>query len=222
MGTSYDRRINLYINGQQVSNDVKSIRAEMTKLINEQARMTIGSKKYVAHSSKIRNLNGILAQHRQELAAVSKGWSMSSVGDSFNRYQSLAMAAVASLTGLVMGFKALVKSFNDYEERVDNLSALTGLAGENLEWLSQEAKELSTATLEGGIKVKQSAQDIVDAFTKVGSARPELLQDKEALAQVAIEGNTNAGGSREGNGVYKKKRELSKVYVITRYIKPRA
>jgi hypothetical protein len=83
--------------------------------------MTIGSKEYVAHVSKIRNLNGILAQHRQELAAVSKGWSMSSVGDSFNRYQSLAMAAVASLTGLVMGFKALVKSFNDYEERVDNL-----------------------------------------------------------------------------------------------------
>jgi hypothetical protein len=29
MGTSYDRRINLYINGQQVSNDVKSIRAEI-------------------------------------------------------------------------------------------------------------------------------------------------------------------------------------------------
>jgi hypothetical protein len=34
MGTSYDRRINLYINGQQVSNDVKSIRAEMTRLVN--------------------------------------------------------------------------------------------------------------------------------------------------------------------------------------------
>jgi len=187
MGTSYDRRINLYINGQQVSNDVKSIRAEMTKLVNEQARMTIGSNEYIAHASKIRNLNGILAQHRAEIAAVSKGWSMASIGDAFNRYQSLVMALAASLTGAIMGFKALVKSFNDFEERVDNLSALTGLAGEDLAWLSQMAKELSTSVLEGGVKVKQSAQDIVDAFTKVGSARPELLKDKEALSQVAQE-----------------------------------
>lgn len=34
-----------------------------------------------------------------------------------------------------------------------------------------------------------------------------------------IEGNTNSGGSREGDGVYKKKRELRKVYAITRYYK---
>ncbi len=92
----------------------------MTKLVNEQARMTIGSKEYIAHASKIRNLNGILAQHRSEIAAVSKGWSMVSIGDAFNRYQALAMGFAATLTATVMGFKALVKSFNDYEERVDN------------------------------------------------------------------------------------------------------
>ncbi|MCL6103090.1 MAG: CHAP domain-containing protein [Bacteroidetes bacterium] len=36
---------------------------------------------------------------------------------------------------------------------------------------------------------------------------------------ITIEGNTNGGGSREGDGVYKKKRELSKIYAISRYIK---
>ena len=34
-----------------------------------------------------------------------------------------------------------------------------------------------------------------------------------------IEGNTNGAGSREGNGVYNKKRELNKIYAITRYHK---
>ena len=34
-----------------------------------------------------------------------------------------------------------------------------------------------------------------------------------------IGGNTNGAGSREGNGCYRKKRELSKVYAITRYTK---
>lgn len=37
---------------------------------------------------------------------------------------------------------------------------------------------------------------------------------------ITIEGNTNGAGSREGDGVYKKKRELSKIWAITRYIKP--
>lgn len=79
------------------------------------------------------------------------------MGDAFNRYFAMVTAVVASLTGLIMGFKALVKTFNDYEERVDNLSALTGLAGTSLDWLSQKAKDLSTATIEGGIRVTQGA-----------------------------------------------------------------
>jgi len=187
MASSYNRQINLYINGQQVSNDVRSIRAEMTKLVNEQARMTIGSQEYIAHARRIRDLRGILAEHNRQIAATSRSWSLASLGDSFNRYFSMVTAAAATVTGLVLAFKALVKTFNDYEERVDNLSALTGLAGTKLEWLSSKAKELSTSTLETGIRVTQTAQEIVDAFTKTGSARPELLKNKEALSQVTQE-----------------------------------
>jgi len=187
MATSYNRRINLFINGKEVSNDIRSIRAEMTKLVNEQARMTIGSQEYIQHTRKIKELKGILAEHNGQIAAVSKSWSLAKMGDSFNRYFSMLQAGAAALVGLVLGFKALVKVYNDFEERVSNLSALTGLTGKNLEWLSEKAKELSTSTLEGGIRVTQNAQEIVDAFTKVGSARPELLKNKEALAKVTEE-----------------------------------
>src|SRR5665647_563332 len=187
MAGSYDRRINLYINGQQVKNDVKSIRAEMAKLVNEQARMTIGSDKYLAHALKIKQLKGVMAEHNQQIAAVTKSWSMQGMADGFNKYFGLITALIATFTGVVLGFKNIVKSFNDFEERVDNLSALTGLAGSSLDWLTQKAKDLSTATIEGGIRVTQSAQQIIDAFTKTGSARPELLKNKEALAAVTQE-----------------------------------
>ena len=43
---------------------------------------------------------------------------------------------------------------------------------------------MSVKTTESGIKIKQSATDILDAFTKIGSQRPELLKNKEALAAV--------------------------------------
>jgi hypothetical protein len=36
---------------------------------------------------------------------------------------------------------------------------------------------------------------------------------------ITIEGNTNDVGSREGSGVYKKKRSLDKIYTVTRYTK---
>jgi len=184
MTQSYDRRINLYINGKEVRNDVKSIRAEMSKLTNEQARMIINSDEYVQHARQIKQLKGIMAQHVQDISNVKKGWSLQGMADGINKYFGIVTAGIATVTGLVMGFKKLVQAFNDYEERVDNLSAITGLAGESLEWLSEKAKELSTTTLEGGIRITKSAQDIVDAFTKMGSARPELLKNKEALAEV--------------------------------------
>lgn len=35
---------------------------------------------------------------------------------------------------------------------------------------------------------------------------------------VTLEGNTNGGGSRDGDGVYRRRRELRKVYAVTNYI----
>jgi len=187
MATSYNRRINLYINGQQVTNDIASIRAEMNKTINTQARMTIGSKEYVAEASKIKQLKTIIDQHRADIGQIESKWSMRNIGRMFNDYFSMVTAFLASSVALVMGVKQIIQTYNDFEERLDNLSALTGLAGKDLEWLGETAKKMSTDTLEGGIRVTQSAQQIVDAFTKVGSARPELLKNKEALVDVTKE-----------------------------------
>ncbi|HCY39944.1 MAG TPA: phage tail tape measure protein [Prolixibacteraceae bacterium] len=187
MATSYTRRINLYINGQQVTNDIASIRAEMNKTINTQARMTIGSREYVAQASKIRQLKTIIDQHRADIGQIEQKWSMRNIGRLFNDYFSMVTAFLASTVAMVMGIKQIIQTYNDFEERLDNLSALTGLAGKDLFELGEEAKRLSTSTLEAGIRVTQSATDIVDAFTKVGSARPELLQDKAALVAVTKE-----------------------------------
>jgi len=70
MASSYNRQINLYINGTQVSNDLKSIRAEMARLVNEQARMTIGSDEYIRHAQGIRQLRGMIAEHNMQIFNV--------------------------------------------------------------------------------------------------------------------------------------------------------
>ena len=71
MGTSYDRRINLYINGEEIQNNVRSIASEMRKLANQQALMTIGSQEYTEAASKIKALKSILAEHNDSLKKTS-------------------------------------------------------------------------------------------------------------------------------------------------------
>jgi hypothetical protein len=92
MATSYDRRISFYINGKEITNDIRSIGAEMNKLVREQARMTIGSQEYFNNTLQIMDLSGIIAEHNREVSNVSRAWSMARIGDAFNRYLSMIQA----------------------------------------------------------------------------------------------------------------------------------
>lgn len=73
------------------------------------------------------------------------------------------------------------------EESQAGLKALTGLDDDSIAWLTGQAKTLSTTMTKEGLRVRQSAAEILDAFMLVGSAKPELLGDKEALKAVTEE-----------------------------------
>lgn len=107
--------------------------------------------------------------------------------DTFNRYAGAIVAGAAAFAGVVFGFKSAVEAAQEYEDALAELSALTGLTGKELGYLSDEAKRLSTTTLESGVRITKSAKDIVDAYKIVGSQRPELLKNKEALNEVTTQ-----------------------------------
>ena len=184
MAAKYTRRINLYINGKEVSNDIKSISGAMYKLTNEQARMTRGSKEYLAHAKKIKYMRGILSEHNASLRQTTSAWGkLTKMAKGF--LPAIGATAIAiGLGKVIRKMNEAVKASDNFEERLDNLSALTGLEGKALEELGETAKRTSVKMTEGGVRIKQSADDIVDAYTKVGSQRPELLKNAEALAAV--------------------------------------
>ena len=180
-----NKRVNLYINGKEAATSIKEVKAEMQKLVNEQARLKLGSDEYIAHAKKIKILKGIIQEHNDSLKTTHTRWlSISGITNGFNTYFGMVTSFLAGLTGIVLGFRKCGDEAGKFEENLSNLSALTGLAGENLEWLSNKAKEMSITRTKEGINIKQSATDILDAFTKMGSQRPELLKNKEALAAV--------------------------------------
>jgi len=185
MAERYTRRINLYINDKEVRNDISSIRKEMLKLQNQQKRMIIGSKEYNRTTKKIAALRSVITKHNQQLRQTeTRLFSMSKAADKFNRYSMLAASAMGSVVGLIMGFRKASDAANVFEERLDSLSALTGMEGKELAWLGDTAKATSIEITESGIRIKQSAADILDAYKTVGSQRPELLRVKEDLHSV--------------------------------------
>ena len=183
------RGVELYIDGKQVENSVTSITRQIRKLTNEWRKMDENSKEYHEHLRKIRSLKSILAEHNQQLRAIDQTQKMSlSKGvDLFNKYAASITAVVAALTGVVLKLNTFRNLLNEREESKASVKALTGLDDDAIDWMEQKAVELSTTMDESGLRIRQSASQIMEAYMMVGSNKPELLESKEALNAVTVE-----------------------------------
>lgn len=102
----------------------------------------------------------------------------------FNKYAAVITTVIASVTGLTLQLNQLRDKRNEREDTKADVEALTGLSEDDINWLEKQAIRLSTQMNDSGIRIRQSATEILDAYKLVGSAKPELLSDKEALAAV--------------------------------------
>lgn len=95
-----------------------------------------------------------------------------------------SFVAFAGIDATVRGvFQVLgngLNSVTSFEDALAELSSITGATGGDLEFLQDQARKV-------GITSTIAAEDAVRAFTAIGSARPELLKNKEALAAVTKE-----------------------------------
>lgn len=186
------RGVYLYIDGKEIKNDINSIDLEMKRLQRDIKEMTRGSEEYNRTMAKIQHLQGILKQHRQEINGITTETkkatvSIGSMVDWFNRFGGVILSVIGFLTGFTLALRAIRDERNKLEESQAGLKALTGLDDDSIAWLTGQAKTLSTTMTKEGLRVRQSAAEILDAFMLVGSAKPELLGDKEALKAVTEE-----------------------------------
>lgn len=161
-------------------------RAQM-QITAELKKMERGTQEYVGKSKQLQQVSAEVRKVKTEMTGLnsaSGGGFFGKMAGGFNKYFGMATAAIASFTGVAFSIKKAVDAYNEFEQSVANLSSLTGLVGDDLKFLSDRAKELSVGMTESGVRITSSAVDIVEGFKLMGSARPELLENKEALAQV--------------------------------------
>lgn len=85
--------------------------------------------------------------------------------------------------GVVEGIQAIVRATTEFEQSAADLSSITGATGDTLEFLKQTAVEV-------GVETTISANDTIDAYRLIASAKPELLENAEALASITREAVT--------------------------------
>lgn len=147
----------------------------------------------VARGSKEwQNYNAQLMRVKAELKAINDEQKAAAplsqrLGDAFGRMKGLALAAGVGVAGL----GASLAKMREYRDQKDTsragLQALTGLDDASVGWLQQQAEQMSQTMDDTGLRVTQSAAEIMEAYKLVGSAKPELLAVKEDLNKVTIE-----------------------------------
>lgn len=148
-------------------------------------RIKRGSQEWNEYQGKLKLVKAELAKIKAE--GVEAEGFLSRMNNKLSKWGGMIASTLAALTGVSLAFAKMRKDSMDKEESQGNLKALTGLDDNSIAWLTQQAEVLSTTMDKTGLRVKQSSQEILDAYTLVGSAKPELLSNKEALNAVTIE-----------------------------------
>ena len=134
-----------------------------------------GSKEYKEYAAQIRTI-------KDELKSISK--EQYSQQGFFSRMSGSAAMSIAALTGVTLSVSDLIEKNNQLEDSASNLKSLTGLDDNAIAYLTDQAKQLSTQATETGMRVRDSADEILNAYTIVGSNKPELLGSEEDLNKV--------------------------------------
>lgn len=166
----------------KLETEVKKLTTRRTELNKALKKGTIGLKEYGKEIAKVNT--GLKANRRAMLVAREQILGMDSftkkLGKSFNRLGT-------AISGAFIGLFAVQKVFDifreglevnkQFEKSISELSAITGQSGKELDKLADAARRM-------GKETTKSAVQVAEAFTVVGSKRPELLKNADALIEV--------------------------------------
>jgi TP901 family phage tail tape measure protein len=165
----------------------KELRATLTA-INRQlnsGHIKRGSAEWKYYQQQAKLVTAELQKIKTEVQET-EGW-LSRFNNGFAKWGGLLATGAATITGVSMALKTLRNNRDSKESSQAELKALTGLDDESIQWLTKQAEQLSTTMDESGLRIRQSSDEILQAYMLIGSKKPELLKDKEALNAVTIE-----------------------------------
>ncbi len=197
MAKEVTKRLNIWVNGKQVENNLKSIRSAIVQTTNELNRMTVGSDEYIAHSKKLTELKQIYQNYRDELKLTENDLSSLSKRHDDTILKAGALATVISTAS--SAYRRFVSTTQEYVDAYatidDAMSAVqktTGMTREEVEALRKSLQSIDTRTS------TEELLKIAEIGGRMGLATDQIRDFTEAVnkANVAL-GDSFQGGAEE-------------------------
>lgn len=198
---SVNKKILITVDGTEVENNLKSIRAAIVKTTNELNKMTVGSDEYVAHSKKLAELKKIYEDYRNELKLTEKEIKAGNtqLNDTIINIGALSSAYTAAssvLQKFVSSTQEYVEAYASIDDAMSGVMKTTGMTREEVEALNESLKNIDTRTSQEGLLT------IAQIGGRMGLAKDQILSFTEAVdkANVAL-GDSFSGGAEEISSV---------------------
>ncbi|MCU0337663.1 MAG: phage tail tape measure protein, partial [Sediminibacterium sp.] len=166
------------------------LQRDMVKVMKESK---VGSEEYVAAAKKLEEVNPILAGVRRDMRGIGEeATGMGKIWGQFKEDFTRAFSVVSVFEAgraVATFVQDSVIEFRKFQSAGADLSAVTGLVGKDLQFLKDQANITGPA-------VGMMGSDMLNAYKMMASAKPELLNQKELLAETTARAITLAQAAK--------------------------
>ena len=168
----------LVVSTRNLKNEAKELAAQLLHLERNGGRGTAQFDK-LSRQLKVTQAAAQNADTTLKKIDSQVGDNFRNVGNYEGALQKLknGLGSLGLAFGGAMIFQAGAKELINFNQQIADLSAITGASGADLEFYGQQANKL-------GIDVEGGASAVVEAYKLIGSAKPELLENSQALDAV--------------------------------------
>lgn len=170
-------RANVYLNDKTAGKSLRKLSDEARKLNHQLRNMDTNSKEYQETLAKLQGKKRLLREHHSQLRTVDKGWG--NVANKFNKYFTLVSAGLATLTGVLLGFREQITALADLSDLRADVQKVTDLTQKEMDALQQRFDSMNTRTprkelLGLAVQAGKMGERGVDAISKFVEQANEL------------------------------------------------
>ena len=160
-----NRRVNIWINGDQAGKTLKELTGESRRLKNEIKHLAPGTDEYKRKLKELKSTEGVLQKHRNDVRGMNSAW-----GKVKQEVKAFGVAALAILGGqqLLMGIDNLIQRNAKLDDSFADVMKTTGMTKK---------------------AVKDLYRDLGSIYTR--TARTELLELAKEAGKLGITGHKN-------------------------------
>jgi TP901 family phage tail tape measure protein len=179
------QRTNIWIDGSQAGATLTELKKKVAILNKEIKDLPRNSDDYKKKVLELKDAGSALDSHRKQIKGVADSYNPAKtglkglIGQFAPMAGGLAVAGMA-ISGVVAGIRSWYQNNKEMEKSLSSLRSLTGASTEDIKFYKAQAIEMGKSST-------MSASQVVEGFKLIGSARPDLLKNKEALAEVTKE-----------------------------------